>query len=39
VLRGACSGFHYSDVYATIEYFLLEGFEGDLGGKIPECGT
>lgn len=33
VLKGAYSGSR-SNVYATIEYFLLEGFEGDAGGKL-----
>ncbi|OIW07390.1 hypothetical protein TanjilG_10225 [Lupinus angustifolius] len=32
VLKGACAGFHKNNVYATLEYFLLEGFEGDAGG-------
>ncbi|KAJ7965338.1 Protein defective in meristem silencing 3 [Quillaja saponaria] len=32
VLKGACAGFHKNNVYATIEYFLLEGFRGDAGG-------
>ncbi|CAL0318893.1 unnamed protein product [Lupinus luteus] len=31
VLKGACAGFHKNNVYATLEYFLLEGFEGDAG--------
>lgn len=33
LFRGACAGVHNNNVYATIEYFLLEGFEGDPGGK------
>ncbi|XP_004498513.1 structural maintenance of chromosomes flexible hinge domain-containing protein GMI1 [Cicer arietinum] len=33
VLKGACVGCHNNNVYATIEYFLLEGFEGDAGGE------
>ncbi|XP_020206099.1 structural maintenance of chromosomes flexible hinge domain-containing protein GMI1 isoform X2 [Cajanus cajan] len=33
VLKGACAGCHKTTVYATIEYFLLEGFEGDTGGE------
>ncbi|KAI4307104.1 hypothetical protein L6164_030326 [Bauhinia variegata] len=33
VLKGACAGFHKNSGYATIEYFLLEGFEGDSGGE------
>ncbi|VVA11274.1 PREDICTED: DEFECTIVE IN MERISTEM [Prunus dulcis] len=32
LLRGACAGVHNNNVYATIEYFLLEGLEGDPGG-------
>ncbi|XP_045808734.1 structural maintenance of chromosomes flexible hinge domain-containing protein GMI1 isoform X2 [Trifolium pratense] len=32
VLRGACSGCHSNNVYATIEYFLIEKFEGETGG-------
>lgn len=33
LLKGACAGVHKNNVYATIEYFLLEGLEGDSGGK------
>lgn len=33
LLKGACAGVHKKNVYATIEYFLLGGFEGDAGGK------
>ncbi|CAK8570173.1 unnamed protein product [Lathyrus sativus] len=32
VLKGACPGIS-NNLYATIEYFLLEGFEGDPGGE------
>ncbi|XP_071686179.1 structural maintenance of chromosomes flexible hinge domain-containing protein GMI1 [Rutidosis leptorrhynchoides] len=32
ILKGACAGFHNNNVYATLEYFLLEGFQGDTGG-------
>lgn len=32
VLKGACPGLYKSNVYATLEYFLIEGFEGDAGG-------
>ncbi|KAK2453121.1 En/Spm transposon [Trifolium repens] len=32
VLKGACAGCHSQNVYATIEYFLLENFEGETGG-------
>ncbi|KAK7293085.1 hypothetical protein RJT34_15946 [Clitoria ternatea] len=33
VLKGACTGCHKTTIYATIEYFLLEGVEGDTGGE------
>ncbi|KAL5562936.1 hypothetical protein UlMin_032683 [Ulmus minor] len=33
LLKGACVGVHNNNVYATIEYLLLEGFQGDVGGK------
>ncbi|GMJ14975.1 GAMMA-IRRADIATION AND MITOMYCIN C INDUCED 1 [Hibiscus trionum] len=33
VLKGACAGCHKNNVYATIEHFLLEGFQGDSGGE------
>ncbi|XP_039056960.1 structural maintenance of chromosomes flexible hinge domain-containing protein GMI1-like isoform X2 [Hibiscus syriacus] len=33
VLKGACTGCHKNNVYATIEHFLLEGFQGDSGGE------
>ncbi|XAR52203.1 hypothetical protein NMG60_11020145 [Bertholletia excelsa] len=33
VLKGACAGCHKNNVYATLEYILLEGFQGDAGGK------
>ncbi|KAM1976756.1 hypothetical protein ACFX15_041359 [Malus domestica] len=33
LLKGACAGVHKNNVYATIEYFLLEGLEGDSGGQ------
>ncbi|CAK7324185.1 unnamed protein product [Dovyalis caffra] len=32
VLRGAGPGFHSKNVYLTLEYFLIEGFQGDAGG-------
>ncbi|KAJ0765096.1 putative histidine kinase/HSP90-like ATPase superfamily [Helianthus annuus] len=32
ILKGACAGFHKNNVYATLEYILLEGFQGDAGG-------
>ncbi|KAL6320446.1 hypothetical protein AAG906_007143 [Vitis piasezkii] len=33
VLKGACPGCHKSNVFATLEYILLEGFQGDAGGE------
>ncbi|WRX18063.1 hypothetical protein QQP08_010550 [Theobroma cacao] len=33
VLKGACAGFHKNNVYATLEYFLIEGFQGDFVGE------
>lgn len=33
VLKGACAGCWKNNVYATLEYFLIEGFQGDAGGK------
>ncbi|KVI04651.1 Histidine kinase-like ATPase, ATP-binding domain-containing protein [Cynara cardunculus var. scolymus] len=33
ILKGACAGFHKTNVYATMEYILLEGFQGDAGGE------
>ncbi|EOY23522.1 Gamma-irradiation and mitomycin c induced 1-like protein [Theobroma cacao] len=33
VLKGACAGFHKKNVYATLEYFLIEEFQGDFVGK------
>lgn len=39
VLKGACAGCHRTTIYATIEYFLLEGFEGDAGGELCDCNT
>lgn len=33
LLRGACAGVHKNNVYATIEYFLLGGIEGDYSGE------
>ncbi|KAK7272945.1 hypothetical protein RIF29_13990 [Crotalaria pallida] len=32
VLKGACAGVYKNNIYATLEYFLLEGLEGDAGG-------
>lgn len=33
ILKGACGGVHKNDVYATIDYFLIEGFDDETGGK------
>ncbi|KAI3813935.1 hypothetical protein L1987_18670 [Smallanthus sonchifolius] len=33
ILKGACAGFHNNNVYATLEYILLEGFQGMLVKK------
>ena len=33
VLKGACSGFYKNNIYAVLEYILLDGFKGDAGGK------
>ncbi|KAH7543839.1 hypothetical protein JRO89_XS15G0028400 [Xanthoceras sorbifolium] len=33
VLKGACAGVHKNNIYATLEYFLIEGLEGDTGGE------
>lgn len=32
ILRGAYAGVHNNNVYATIDYFLIEGFEDEAGG-------
>ncbi|KAG2240205.1 hypothetical protein Bca52824_090966 [Brassica carinata] len=32
-MKGACAGVHKNDVYATIDYFLIENFEDETGGK------
>ncbi|XP_076956872.1 structural maintenance of chromosomes flexible hinge domain-containing protein GMI1-like [Bidens hawaiensis] len=32
ILKGACGGFHKQNVYATLEYSLFEGFQGDAAG-------
>ncbi|KAK9049166.1 hypothetical protein SSX86_031867 [Deinandra increscens subsp. villosa] len=34
ILKGACAGFHNNNVYATLEYILLEGFQGDAGVSL-----
>ncbi|GLT63657.1 hypothetical protein SLA2020_362030 [Shorea laevis] len=33
ILKGACAGVYKNNIYATLEYFLIEGFEGDAGGE------
>lgn len=33
VLKGACPGCHKNNMYATLECIVLEGFQGDSGGK------
>ncbi|KAL2921819.1 Structural maintenance of chromosomes flexible hinge domain-containing protein GMI1, partial [Bienertia sinuspersici] len=33
ILKGACAGCHKSNIFATLEYFLLEGCEKDTGGE------
>ncbi|XP_058206197.1 structural maintenance of chromosomes flexible hinge domain-containing protein GMI1 isoform X3 [Rhododendron vialii] len=33
VLKGACAGCHKNNMYATLEYIVLEGFQGDSGGE------
>lgn len=32
ILRGAYAGVHNNNIYATIDYFLIEGFEDEAGG-------
>ncbi|XP_057951572.1 structural maintenance of chromosomes flexible hinge domain-containing protein GMI1 isoform X2 [Malania oleifera] len=32
ILKGACTGCHKNNIYAILEYILLEGFQGDSGG-------
>ncbi|KAF8008424.1 hypothetical protein BT93_K2181 [Corymbia citriodora subsp. variegata] len=33
ILKGACAGVHKNNVYATLQYFLLEGLQGDGSGE------
>ncbi|KAG5558852.1 hypothetical protein RHGRI_008715 [Rhododendron griersonianum] len=33
VLKGACTGCHKNNMYATLECIVLEGFQGDSGGE------
>ncbi|KAJ0042311.1 hypothetical protein Pint_17750 [Pistacia integerrima] len=32
VFKGACAGVHKNNIYATIDYFLIEGLHGDAAG-------
>ncbi|KAJ0248647.1 hypothetical protein HA466_0157180 [Hirschfeldia incana] len=32
IMKGACAGVHKNDLYATIDYFLIENFEDETGG-------
>ncbi|KAF8089965.1 hypothetical protein N665_0493s0021 [Sinapis alba] len=32
ILKGAYAGVHNGNIYATIDYFLIEGFEDEAGG-------
>ncbi|XP_044505503.1 structural maintenance of chromosomes flexible hinge domain-containing protein GMI1 isoform X4 [Mangifera indica] len=32
IFKGACAGVHNNNVYATIEYFLIEGLQGEAAG-------
>ncbi|CAK9151606.1 unnamed protein product [Ilex paraguariensis] len=36
ILKGACPGCHKKNIYATLEYILLDGFQGDAGAIEPE---
>ncbi|KAF6146065.1 hypothetical protein GIB67_033424 [Kingdonia uniflora] len=33
ILKGAAPGCHKNNIYATLEYILVEGFEEDVGGE------
>ena len=33
ILKGAGPGCHKNNIFATLEYFLLEGIEENVGGK------
>uniref|UniRef100_A0A803L2J8 Protein DEFECTIVE IN MERISTEM SILENCING 3 n=1 Tax=Chenopodium quinoa TaxID=63459 RepID=A0A803L2J8_CHEQI len=39
IFKGACPGLHKNNMYATIEYFLLEGFQNEAGGVRDEDGS
>ncbi|CAN4089555.1 unnamed protein product [Withania somnifera] len=32
ILKGACKGFHKNNVFATLEFIILEGWQGDSAG-------
>ncbi|KAK4734712.1 hypothetical protein R3W88_008973 [Solanum pinnatisectum] len=33
ILKGACRGFHKNNIFATLEFIILEGWQGDSGGE------
>ncbi|XP_056694425.1 structural maintenance of chromosomes flexible hinge domain-containing protein GMI1 isoform X2 [Spinacia oleracea] len=33
ILKGACTGCHKNNMFAVLEYFLLDGLEKDVGGE------
>ncbi|KAL6508311.1 hypothetical protein OROHE_021853 [Orobanche hederae] len=33
VLKGACAGVHSQNLFATLEFIILEGLQGDAGGE------
>ncbi|KAJ0092347.1 hypothetical protein Patl1_26148 [Pistacia atlantica] len=33
VFKGACARVHKNNIYATIEYFLIEGLQGHAAGR------
>nr|KAJ0223728.1 hypothetical protein LSAT_V11C200055580 [Lactuca sativa] len=37
ILKGACAGFHKTNIYATLECIILEGFQGDAGEAWIIC--
>ncbi|CAH9140870.1 unnamed protein product [Cuscuta epithymum] len=37
VLKGACAGFHKKNIFATLEFVILEGCEGDGGDARIIC--
>nr|GMD78557.1 uncharacterized protein LOC109168299 [Ipomoea batatas] len=36
ILKGACAGFHWTNTFATLEFIILEGWEGDVGVNDAE---